>query len=213
MKKRKGLTIKMNFSNRWLYTLIAIGILAIIGVGVYAYGTTVPSTFGHSAGELAPPSPCISNQVLQWSGTAWTCITLPSQAQWPYLQDIKVTTATHNGNFGGYQTMYNWIQANGCSGYHVCTPNEVTNALQIGTNPLADNTGAWYNAGVAATYPKGTDSSVIVNDCQGWTYAGDSAMGTLFYKVNTVYQGTLYNYTQPSDTYCSVSTGRVLCCK
>ncbi len=50
--KRKGLTIKVNLSNRWLYTLIVIGILTIIGVGVYAFGTTSPSTFGHSVGEL-----------------------------------------------------------------------------------------------------------------------------------------------------------------
>jgi hypothetical protein len=34
MKKRKG--IRINFTNRWLYTLIAILILAVIGVGVYA---------------------------------------------------------------------------------------------------------------------------------------------------------------------------------
>lgn len=50
MKKRKNK--KIIFSNRWLYTFIALGILAVIGVGVYAYGTSNPSTFGHSAGEL-----------------------------------------------------------------------------------------------------------------------------------------------------------------
>ena len=48
VKKNKSKGI----SNRLLYTLITIGILAIIGVGVYAYGTSNPSNFGHSAGEL-----------------------------------------------------------------------------------------------------------------------------------------------------------------
>ena len=52
MKKRE-LTIKINLTNRWLYTLIAIGILAIIGVGVYAYNSGLsPSVMGHSAEEL-----------------------------------------------------------------------------------------------------------------------------------------------------------------
>ncbi len=54
MKKKRGRTIniKINFSNRWLYTFIALGILAIVGVGVWAYGTSSPSTFGHSINEL-----------------------------------------------------------------------------------------------------------------------------------------------------------------
>ncbi len=55
MKKKRGkegFVISIHLTNRWLYILIAIGILAVIGVGVYAYGTSSPSTFGHSAGEL-----------------------------------------------------------------------------------------------------------------------------------------------------------------
>jgi hypothetical protein len=39
-------------SNRWLYTFIILGIFAVVGVGVYAYGTSSPSTFGHSVGEI-----------------------------------------------------------------------------------------------------------------------------------------------------------------
>lgn len=54
MVKKRGLkiNIKINLTNRWLYTFMAIGILAIISVGVYAYGTSNPSTFGHSSGEI-----------------------------------------------------------------------------------------------------------------------------------------------------------------
>ncbi len=43
---------KFVMSNRLLYTFIAIAILAVVGVGVYAWNTGTPSTFGHSAGEL-----------------------------------------------------------------------------------------------------------------------------------------------------------------
>jgi hypothetical protein len=57
MKKKEGVTIQINFSNRWLYTFIVLGILAIIGVGVYAYNPTNtppanPSVMGHSVNEI-----------------------------------------------------------------------------------------------------------------------------------------------------------------
>jgi len=52
MKRGKGLTIKIRFTKRWLYTFIAIAILVGIGVGIYAYGTFSPSTSGHSSGEI-----------------------------------------------------------------------------------------------------------------------------------------------------------------
>jgi len=52
MEKKKELTIKINFSNRLLYTFIVLGILVLVAVGVYAYGTSNPSTFGHSTGEI-----------------------------------------------------------------------------------------------------------------------------------------------------------------
>jgi len=50
--KKRNLDIRIHLTNRWLYTLIAIGILAVIGITVYAYGTSNPSVFGHSAGEI-----------------------------------------------------------------------------------------------------------------------------------------------------------------
>ena len=60
---------RFNISNRLLYTLITIGILAIIGVGVYA----VAPNPGHSISQIDAPSGCSANQVLQWTGSSWTC--------------------------------------------------------------------------------------------------------------------------------------------
>jgi hypothetical protein len=55
VKRIKIGKIQINFSNKWLYTFIVIGILAIIGIGVYAYGGSEPSVMGHSLGELEVP--------------------------------------------------------------------------------------------------------------------------------------------------------------
>ena len=52
VKKLKFKKFQINFSNKLFYTLVAIGIFIAIGIGVYAYGGSQPSVFGHSAGEL-----------------------------------------------------------------------------------------------------------------------------------------------------------------
>jgi len=76
MKKRRGLTINIHLTNRWLYTFIAVGILAIIGVGVYA-ATYSASGAGHPYTEL---STCSANQFLKMNsaGNAWTCADMPA---------------------------------------------------------------------------------------------------------------------------------------
>jgi len=70
-----GKRISLSFSNRWLYTFIAIGIIAIIGVGVYAF--TGPNGVGHDLSEIQP---CAAGKILQTNadGTAWTCVNMPS---------------------------------------------------------------------------------------------------------------------------------------
>jgi hypothetical protein len=97
-KMRKRGIGGFNISNSISYLLIAILSLALIGVGVYAYGGFVPATTGHSMGELMPSctgmikgtsgdptswncisSPPICNgadQLLQWNGTSWVCYTM-----------------------------------------------------------------------------------------------------------------------------------------
>jgi hypothetical protein len=69
MKKRKGL--KIHLSNRLSYTLIAIGILIAVGIGVYA-ATYTASGAGHPYTEI---STCGANQTLKMSsdGSAWSC--------------------------------------------------------------------------------------------------------------------------------------------
>ncbi len=76
MKKgKRTIKLQINFTNRWLYTFIAVFLLAAVGVGVYAYGTNAPTTFGHSIGELAPPTGCSAGQFLQYQNGSWICTT------------------------------------------------------------------------------------------------------------------------------------------
>jgi len=72
MSKKRGKSIKINInlSNRWLYTLILIGVLIAVGVGIYA-ATYSPSGAGHPYTEI---STCSSDgQILKMSGGAWIC--------------------------------------------------------------------------------------------------------------------------------------------
>lgn len=78
MKKRnknsRKIKINIHLSNRWLYTLILIGVLIVAAVFVYAYGTSNPSVFGHSFSEIAPPDGCSDGQFVRWTGTGWDCV-------------------------------------------------------------------------------------------------------------------------------------------
>ncbi len=73
MSKKRGRNsgIHIHLTNRWLYTIIAIGILAAVGVGVYA-ATYSSSGAGHPYTEI---STCPANQILKMNsaGNAWTC--------------------------------------------------------------------------------------------------------------------------------------------
>ena len=75
MVKKKGLK-KFNISNKLAYTLIVILSIALLGIGVYAYNLPPPTNVGHTLNEIAQPSGCGSNQVLTWTGSAWTCTPL-----------------------------------------------------------------------------------------------------------------------------------------
>jgi hypothetical protein len=69
--KKRGKN-NFHFSNRLSYTLIAIFLLAAIGVGVYALAPGVIPNPGHSYAEI---STCGPNQILKMNsaGTDWTC--------------------------------------------------------------------------------------------------------------------------------------------
>jgi hypothetical protein len=69
MKKKRGKKINIKLSNRWLYTFIVLGILAIIGIGVYA-ATYSPSGAGHPYTEI---STCSNGQILKVVNGEWSC--------------------------------------------------------------------------------------------------------------------------------------------
>ncbi len=98
-KKREVKTIELNFSNKTLYIFLVLIVLVILGIGVYAYGNPgAPATLGHTTGELmpsctgiltstsgvanswgcipSPPSCSLTNQVLHWDGSSWSCATI-----------------------------------------------------------------------------------------------------------------------------------------
>jgi hypothetical protein len=53
---KKGMKIEINLTNKWLYSLIVVVSVLLLGVGVWAYQNGMmngqPSVVGHSAGEI-----------------------------------------------------------------------------------------------------------------------------------------------------------------
>jgi hypothetical protein len=123
---------------------------------------------------------------------------------WEVPEDVRLTTATHDGNFGGYQAMNAWIQANGCEGYHVCDYTEVSRWMQTEGNSVFTEYYCWINS------PGVYGARGNVGDCRGWTSTmereppGQSDVGTVI--ARTV--GKVF----PARHYC-YSSFKVACCK
>ena len=112
---------------------------------------------------------------------------------WYVPTSVKTTTATHNGNFGGYQAMYTWIQSNGCSGYHVCSGTDLAAYFQFHPQTLDLLPSGWYNSG----YRDGVSGPS--HDCEGW-------------RVTSDYGPAWYRNVEAYGSACSSSLP-VMCCK
>ena len=127
--------------------------------------------------------------------------------------EIKVTNGSHSGlfkdietnqcvdgnneNLNGYQCMYNWIQTQGCEGYHVCDESELLAASQMGINL---NSGSlWYNAGQSFNELVG-----VANDCNFWRDNDEVVFGNTWLLSNDK------SYNQALS--CN-SSRQVACCK
>ena len=54
------------------------------------------------------------------------------------VTSVKLTTAKHNGDFGGLNGMNEWIQTHGCPGYHVCWYGELMNYELLGQKEVKE---------------------------------------------------------------------------
>ncbi len=157
----KDLVFKIK--RRDFYLLSAIFVF-LIGVGfVIAYGSGDPLVHGHDAGEIE----------------SFIGYYVPSE--------IKATNIGHDGNFGGYLEIYNWIQINDCADYHVCDVSEIARFAQTG--------GIIPNGWVISATPLGGTSN---SECGGFTT--DSG------------RGSYWTGSKPSEEDCD-NVYPVLCCK
>ena len=111
--KKRGVNIHVHLSNRLLYTLITILVLAIIGVSVYAVAGTTPNP-GHSLSQLQP---CSNGEILKMAGGVWTCVDGTIAAETDTLQSVvsRGSSTTSSISVGGL-TSNGLISGGGSSG-------------------------------------------------------------------------------------------------
>ncbi len=107
--------------------------------------------------------------------------------------DVKWTSTTRNGSAGGYQGMYNWIQVNGCEGYHVCDGVEIMR-YQAQHGPIVGMPASWYFSGAMGM--------AGYHECNAWTTTADVGPSI------AILNGHVY----PSATACATAIN-VACCK
>jgi hypothetical protein len=107
--------INIKFSNKVFYTLIAMIVVVLIGIGVIAYGTSDPAVFGHSAGEIegtVPSGFCIFSDSQSSCPSGWT---IDSSFNGRTIQGV----ASSPGSDGGDATHLH------TTGSHVLTKGEI----------------------------------------------------------------------------------------
>ncbi len=116
--------IGVDISNKLAYTLILFGILAIIAVGINAYGTSNPSVLGHTFGELTPPSGCAVNQVVRWTGSTWDCVAVSSGD----ITSVVAGTGLTGGATSGDATL------NLANPIKTCSAGQVMSSFNLGVS-------------------------------------------------------------------------------
>ncbi len=115
---------------------------------------------------------------------------VPSEVTW--------TSSTHSGNFGGYKAMNDWIQENGCEGYHVCDADEVTRYQQHhGPVNMPQSWVIGFIYGGGGNY----------HECDGWVSDSSARHGAIFHGSYGI-----RGYSLPSWTGCN-NLRNVACCK
>jgi hypothetical protein len=167
-------------SNRWLYTFIILGIFAVVGVGVYAYGTSSPSTFGHSAGEI-DFSGGIVTASLSAQSNGYPGVEIRSlNGGTPYIDFSNAPSDVIDYNARIILTGGNILQFVG----------EITTTGGITTNAL-DSINGYYSSGNiggtgnAAYFPYGLYSIGPDNWIYGTTYLGNAG-DTINFRTNTI---------------------------
>src|SRR3989344_1007655 len=70
--------LTVNIEKRYFFGIL-IGILVVAGVLIgYAMTAGVAPNPGHVIDNVSAPAGCQANQILQWTGSSWTCINMPS---------------------------------------------------------------------------------------------------------------------------------------
>jgi len=162
-----------------------------------------------AAGEVAYSSYPEKIGLYYFDGSTWKPV---GATGWYVPSDIKTTTAAHDGNFGGYDGQLQWIQQNGCEGYHVCDAEEITRYLQMGKSITYSRIGDYYSSYgyVMAFYNTGLQwsrdvfgSRMYTGDCYAWT--GGNVANTWFF-----YPG----YKEGTSSFMGCGTpSPVMCCK
>jgi len=95
----------MKISKRTKYSLILAAALVIIFASVYAFNSGgPPSTYGHTTGEIAPPSGCSAGYALKWDGSKFICDKLYSLESGPGGYLVKIISANEFDKSNLYET-------------------------------------------------------------------------------------------------------------
>jgi len=186
--------IQINISNKTFYTFVAIIILVVLAVVVYAQVTPNP---GHPVSQIAPPSGCAAGEIVfLGSEGEWDCVAFKE-----FKQYVGSTSATYTGSgvgqiSGGGNIGYGEGDAKCAAefgaGARMCTGADFVLGRP---NPVIPSWYSLFYADDEIDY-----LPVEMNDCSGWRSASSS------------FGGPVWDNGEPTYSACNVARA-IACCR
>ena len=127
-------------TNKWLYSLIAVGVLLALGVGVYAYNSGgPPSVMGHSAEELNIILECVSGSHTETDSPGTSIFESTKGNTYSFSDIFQAGDTTIDGMNAPTLTCVNGWTMTGCSADTINDDSSDNDERMIDSNTCVGN--------------------------------------------------------------------------
>tara|TARA_Y100000310_G_scaffold338141_1_gene426991 strand:+ start:631 stop:1239 length:609 start_codon:yes stop_codon:yes gene_type:complete len=201
-----AVNVKVNVSNKAVYTLILVIVIAVLGTFTFAQ---TGGGLGHDASQISVIIKGTEKTLQEAVDGDLECNLFP--------KFVGVTTTGYTGNLGGYSGG-DAKCAGEFTGSHMCSSEELLRSVKCGGTAVETTEGGWYKTGVMRHIT--WDVQYNINDCRSFKsdYYNDGQWNQGMIWYDNSYSGgydedgVLFTHVGPLLEWCNANH-KIMCCK